>query len=482
MAPRLERIFDQMSPHLAKLTRGLVDAIEAARPGIEKAVGRSSVLFDSLERGLPVIGRAVGQFFDDISVNSNGARLALEDLLSGTARLIDFLGKVIGFLSGVYEKYRMVYEAVSGDIPGLIDVLAGRNKKLQKSNEELAPSFDWGTTASTKIGFLGEAYDRVGGQIVDAAKKIRIMTGDMNTAIDAAGGLKQALDEITGKNVDASKAESQFEQAVDDAAAAVGKKVGKLDLGTQRGRDYNAKLLEIRDSAVQFAQATYDQTGSQEKANAVIENGRTALYNTARQMGLSKAEAQRYVDQILRVPKSWTTTFNANTGAASTAITGLQKQVKNLQGKTITITTRFTSTGEHIVGGIGAGTQVRRRWGGITEHAQSGLLREAAMFSAQNPARYAFAEPATGGEAFIPRFGDFDRSMTILNRAASWYGAQVTPASAAPQPIVVNVIAQPGHDRLTAELMRTIRYEVRAAAGGNVQNALGYYVASPERH
>jgi hypothetical protein len=52
------------------------------------------------------------------------------------------------------------------------------------------------------------------------------------------------------------------------------------------------------------------------------------------------------------------------------------------------------------------------------------------VFSAQNPARYAFAEPATGGEAFIPKRGDYARSMAILREAASWYGAEVMSGGA----------------------------------------------------
>jgi hypothetical protein len=47
------------------------------------------------------------------------------------------------------------------------------------------------------------------------------------------------------------------------------------------------------------------------------------------------------------------------------------------------------------------------------------------VYSVRNPARYAFAEPATGGEAFIPRRGNRARSLSILEQAAAWYGAEV---------------------------------------------------------
>src|SRR5690606_38594245 len=71
------------------------------------------------------------------------------------------------------------------------------------------------------------------------------------------------------------------------------------------------------------------------------------------------------------------------------------------------------------------GISVLNRHGGVYVHAQDGLLREAQVFSPVAPARYAFAEPATGGEAFIPRFGDRDRSLAIADAAAQWHGGRV---------------------------------------------------------
>lgn len=64
----------------------------------------------------------------------------------------------------------------------------------------------------------------------------------------------------------------------------------------------------------------------------------------------------------------------------------------------------------------------RNRWGGLYE-ARNGLLSGAQLGS--GGPLYQWAEPATGGEAFIPRRGQRGRSMAILDKAASWYGASV---------------------------------------------------------
>lgn len=43
---------------------------------------------------------------------------------------------------------------------------------------------------------------------------------------------------------------------------------------------------------------------------------------------------------------------------------------------------------------------------------------------------YQWAEPETGGEAFVPRLGNRSRSVGILKQAASWHGHKVTPMAA----------------------------------------------------
>ena len=66
---------------------------------------------------------------------------------------------------------------------------------------------------------------------------------------------------------------------------------------------------------------------------------------------------------------------------------------------------------------------VRNRYGGIYQHAATGVLRQAGIHAARSPARYAYAEPATGGELFAPRFGDMDRTKALVGHAVdNWWG------------------------------------------------------------
>jgi TP901 family phage tail tape measure protein len=102
-------------------------------------------------------------------------------------------------------------------------------------------------------------------------------------------------------------------------------------------------------------------------------------------------------------------------------IDGLQNAIDGLHGTTVDI---VLQTINQEARNRNRWAPQANRWGGVYTHAAMGLLN-AGIYSPQNPARYAFAEPATGGEAFIPRRGNRARSLAILEQAAAWYGAEV---------------------------------------------------------
>lgn len=79
-----------------------------------------------------------------------------------------------------------------------------------------------------------------------------------------------------------------------------------------------------------------------------------------------------------------------------------------------------TYTGTNLdKSGSGSGP---RRWGGIDSFASGGIAQVAGPGTLIK-----WAEPETGGEAYIPRLGDKGRSKSILDVAAGWYGMKVMP-------------------------------------------------------
>lgn len=248
-----------------------------------------------------------------------------------------------------------------------------------------------------------------------AASKTKLMAGTMGDAVRSGKSLTQVFDELNGEALDWAEAQDDLEQAIDDSLTKVVKHRDGLKSTEQVGRDNRKLLRDIAEATKAATQARYTDTNSLAEANKVYAEGRKAFIDAALAAGATRDAAEELADQWLLMPALVETAIK--TPGLDVAIRKL-RELKRLVGST--------------VGAVNFGDPYShgRRWGGITEHAQTGLLRDAAIYSPRTPARFAFAEPATRGEAFIPKSGDYGRSMSILSHAASWYGAHVVPQGA----------------------------------------------------
>ncbi|HEY9481897.1 MAG TPA: hypothetical protein VIR00_02965 [Micromonosporaceae bacterium] len=216
-------------------------------------------------------------------------------------------------------------------------------------------------------------------------------------------------------------------------------------------------MEDMAQQAYEAADAIIANGGSAEEAQAKLDEWKTAMVNAAEAAGISKDAAQKLADELFRMPAAKQIDVNVN-------------YVYSSQG--------MTYGGAPVVMGPNGGYAVNNRRGGAYVHAADGVLSSAGVFGEMNPARYAFAEPGTGGEAFVPRRGDYGRSMGILSTAAGWYGADVVPrggytsgATATSTP-PVNIIVSAGSG-LGGAVVGGLQFDVQHAGAGDVQNRYG---------
>ncbi len=133
--------------------------------------------------------------------------------------------------------------------------------------------------------------------------------------------------------------------------------------------------------------------------------------------GVPAPVVDHYLGLLDEIPNRVDTAVNANTVQATAAIDALISKFAELQRSVPHVRIPISSEADlrALVG--------ESRWGDIYEYARGGVTP--AHIARGDLIRY--AEPETGGEAFIPRRGDPTRSMSILATAASWYGARVVP-------------------------------------------------------
>lgn len=268
----------------------------------------------------------------------------------------------------------------------------------------------------------------------DTATSASILAGSLSDAISKGQTLIDVWNELHGAMMSTDKAMLEANNAV-QAVKESFKENGKAIEGNSTAALKNRVAIEEAGrAAAEAAQKKYEETGSVAEANKVYGDYATQLKDSLRKAGLLTAGISALIDTIFKMPATYTTTIKTpGAEAAQSRLDRVNRLLDEIDGKVVNakVITDFYSYRHDEVNSS-------RRWGGITTHAATGLLRDAAVYSPQGPARYAFAEPATGGEAFVPRRGDYGRSMSILSEAARWYGASVVPnqSSAPPAPAV----------------------------------------------
>ncbi|OVZ99477.1 hypothetical protein B9W64_37420 [Streptomyces sp. CS159] len=126
-----------------------------------------------------------------------------------------------------------------------------------------------------------------------------------------------------------------------------------------------------------------------------------------------------------------TVRITAPTGTPTSQVQAIQGKINSLTGKTVTVTVRYTTQGKPYVSGNADGGIKQFADGGINRAA--GRVRAFAAGAERHIAQIArpgewrlWAEPETGGEAYIPLApSKRRRSEAILDRVAQMFGGRV---------------------------------------------------------
>lgn len=289
------------------------------------------------------------------------------------------------------------YNAAVKDSAAAADTATAAQKRIQAENILLKSSFE---AATASVGGLDNAF--------------KILNGETQNLNSAFAAWQQSLDAMTSSTVNA--------------------KAG-FDLTTEAGRQ-NYTMLQNQVTALQAYASQANLTGPE------IENLRQQIINQGVAAGISRDQMTSMVNSIMQIPgqaqpaatsvaqlqarinelKSKQVEIKESGSADSKQrIASLQAEINALRDKTVYLTTVLRQRTE-VVGSDG----LNRRFGG--GYAKGGIqMYAAASGLVANIAKpgtiYQWAEPETGGEAFIPRKGDKERSRSILKYVADeWLG------------------------------------------------------------
>lgn len=265
-----------------------------------------------------------------------------------------------------------------------------------------------------------------------AEQKTRLLTGSMQDAISTMGSYTRAWQVLNGAVLSSDEALLGAIEATNAVKEAFKENGRAISGNSEKAVANRVAVGQAAQAYAEAAQKKYEETGSIRDANAVYDQQIVQLRKTLSVAGLTKTQIDTLVGAYAKMPKSVVTTVTADTDQAKQELAKVGNLIRQIRSKKVVITTQHNQVVTRSEGrNVPIGAPGGRRWGGVdapVAMAAGGMLR-ADVYRASNPPLIKFAEPETGGEAYIPRRGDRERSISIGRRAMEWYGMDVVPKS-----------------------------------------------------
>lgn len=238
-------------------------------------------------------------------------------------------------------------------------------------------------------------------------------TLQMQLENDAAGLLKQSLDLLNGKAISAAEAQNAFDSSLVNMGDHVTKTGKKVTFTTTSIENMSAASVALRgqlNGQVSNLQRVVEANGglanSTGKAKAEMVKMRQQIIDNAVAHGVDRAAVTAYIDKLLSIPsKVPPTKLDVDAKAALAALATFKRALDGLKSKTVVVTTqgRFINNSVPNAGKSTVGGQVASSANGniFKAFAGGGFENHTAQIAPAGAMRL-WAEPETGGEAYIP--------------------------------------------------------------------------------
>ena len=366
--------------------RGSADAIEA------KIAANQSEM-DSLSAMAPMSDEQMVRY-TELSNANDVLNSQLSDRVSGEAAVTEAISKHAGETQNAADKAQQFSEAMG----------------------EGAEATGTAADASLKDAAAKQAQ----------AEAMALTAEEMRELLDATQAYGNALLQLSGSQMGMESAIAALNEQVAEGAAG-------LDLKTEAGRKNQSALDDLAGATMKYIGTLYEQGRSADEIAAATNRGREAWLEAASAMGMSAEQAAELADAYFAIPESVETTI-ATPGALNSQreaeelnekLRGLPDEVKseiisvfNRDGAEAAERALNELSRDRIVrirvqvGGaasVGAavGRAISSAHGNLFEAYGHGGLRESHVAQiAPAGAWRVWAEPETGGEAYIPLAND----------------------------------------------------------------------------
>jgi hypothetical protein len=321
------------------------------------------------------------EFQDTLDATGNTTEETIERINSslsspiGGGDFLDFFGQTDQMKSAIElaEEFGFTIQDLQDYILGAGDAQERLGRALKETQDqaladEAADLLRYLEQQSSALTDAERAQARKAEADREAGLQQEVLQEQYDATVAAVEAQENALRDLISAQAEAAgivasvmEAQAGFEQALDDATAAIEKNGATLDLNTQAGRDNQAALLDIMNAGYDVIASMEANGATQGELRASLQRTRDEFINTATRMGMTADEASALADEMGLIPESIKTTVNLQDNA-SAGIAGILYELNRLpNSRTVTIN-KLTN---EVTVSSGRGNMVARAAGGI---------------------------------------------------------------------------------------------------------------------
>lgn len=301
---------------------------------------------------------------------SNGAADAAEQLGISARDITDALTGNAGAAQRVNARIREVTDAVNkqnvaagsygpggggtmdasmqknADAANLLTQVMGGQKSAIEDAKKVAGAYDKSLGDTAKV-----VMDGISVQSASAAA-FGVTASSMKDQQDAADKLSTALDILSGNGISAVQAQDALDGKLADLKETI-KGTGSALESTEpawaqssiNARTNRGALLDLISAANATAEAMGKQGASLDEVSGTYGTNIQAIRDHAKELGLDEAAVDALLYKYGLTPEQITTAMKADTTNADAGIASVQRQFRDIDGTTATVTIQYESKG-----------------------------------------------------------------------------------------------------------------------------------------
>ncbi|WP_437582733.1 phage tail tape measure protein [Paramicrobacterium sp. CJ85] len=488
-----------------KVLADWLDSLQATSAEVEnslKTASDSADLFATMSKGKDV------KWIRDVSSDLEDMSGMLDKVASQNANWWErFTTETMGFRDAVRQAGESLAEIAASDLPAaqeafrtlvegqdlsqqqlmtLIDTMPDyRDALIEQATaqgiqvEGLSDAERAQVLVNLAMGDAKSASEKASDAYMDEADKVKQLEKQLSDLVETLNEANGVGQDAISQNINYQDTLSDVQERIDEINNGTEGYAKTLDITTQAGRDNMDALNGLAEDSQSAAQAQYEldlKTMSAKDAMDLyiqrLKDGRQKLIDSAMAMGATKDEAEDLADQIYKIPSEKEIEVLLEDTKA--------KESLDYFTRDRTVTVRVTTDVHTGATGVKYGnkyiTAPGYADGGFAEFfAGGGFSSENHVAQiAQAGAMRVWAEPETGGEAYIPLHpSKRARSLDIWAETGRRLGVQgfadggITSAAAASvAPLIGQMIFQNPDAKTVRSAFDEVHFRVRDLEGG----------------